>query len=175
MKDLAETRRALLRAYMERYDINQTELARRLEVGRAYVSLLLTTNKHFGEKAARSIESKLGLQTGYLDGLTEKNTPVETWDKPEDLAPDVYALVPRLSIGLSAGSGVVIVDETELPPLAFRRDWLIKKNVTNKSNLRIVSVKGDSMAPYLENGDIDDDRPRPEGHRGRLRVRPALR
>ncbi len=41
-----------------------------------------------------------------------------------------------------------------MPPLAFRREWLQKKAVTSKNNLRVVSVHGDSMQNFLMDGDI---------------------
>lgn len=78
---------------------------------------------------------------------------VEVWDKPEDLPTGVFAIVSRVSVALSAGSGSFIEGEMDLPPLAFRDDWIRKKNVTSRSNLCICDVSGDSMYPYLEHGD----------------------
>jgi phage repressor protein C with HTH and peptisase S24 domain len=149
---LADTRRRNLRSWMIEKGLNQTELAKKLEVGRAYVSLL--HKRHFGEKAARAIEKKLGLPPDFLDLSSDEPKVVEVWDKPSDLPPDVYALVPRLAVKLAAGNGFVPDNEPDLPPLAFRRDWLQAKQVTAKKNLRVVSVKGDSMSPYILDGDV---------------------
>lgn len=41
----------------------------------------------------------------------------------------------------------------DLPPLAFRQDWLRTKSISARSNLRIMSVSGDSMEDYLQDGD----------------------
>ncbi len=75
--NLTSHRRQRLQAWIDQYAINRTELAKRLERSRSYVSLLLierketdmTKPRHFGEKAARSIEAKLGMYAGYLDNV----------------------------------------------------------------------------------------------------------
>lgn len=150
--EVVEARRRNLRNWMRDHDLNQTELAKKLDVGRAYVSLL--QRRYFGEKTARSIEQKLRMPSGFLDMKSDEPKVIEEWDKPSDLPADVYALVPRLAVQLSAGNGCVPTHEPDLPPLAFRRDWLQRKHVTSRKNLRIVSVHGDSMESYLMDGDV---------------------
>lgn len=151
-KDIAEIRRKNLASWMEQSGMNQSEIARKLEVGRAYLSLL--QRRHFGEKSARSIEQKLRLPVGYLDADADQPKVIDEWSVPSDLPPDVYAIVPRVDVRLSAGGGCIAERQDDLPPLAFRRDWLQKKLVTAKKNLRVVSVHGDSMEPLLFEGDI---------------------
>ncbi len=55
---------------------------------------------------------------------------------------------------MSAGNGSLVDHEQPLPPLAFRRDWLQRKGVTSRSNLRVCSIKGRSMEPALMDGDV---------------------
>ena len=152
--NLAEIRRSQLRKWMRERDMNNTDLANRLSVGRAYISLLFKPERHFGEKAARSIEQKLFMPKGYLDSDGSRMAPVSTWDKPEDLPEGVYALVPRIGVRLSAGEGIEAVSEDELPALAFRESWLRKKHVSCRKNLRVLEVRGSSMEPYLHEGDV---------------------
>jgi phage repressor protein C with HTH and peptisase S24 domain len=57
-------------------------------------------------------------------------------------------------VQLAAGAGQVPDAESKLPPLAFRKNWLNKKLVTSRKNLRIAGVTGDSMAPFIQDGDI---------------------
>lgn len=152
--EIAETRRARLLSWMEKNKVSRTDLATKLDVGRAYVSLLFKPDRFFGEKAARSMEEKLYMPKGYLDGEEGGMQTVDAWESPGDLPDGVYALVPRVSIKLSAGSGVMATEEQDLPPLAFRKDWLAKKNVSSRKNLRIAEVEGDSMEDYLAAGDI---------------------
>lgn len=147
--DLAVLRRSNLLTWMEKYNLTQTKLAEELGVGRAYVSLLFKPHKFFGEKAARSMEIKLHMPAGYLDSDQSKPMAVQEWVEPSDLPDGVYALVPRVAVTLAAGNGTLVDIEQDLPPLAFRRDWLQKQCVTSRSNLRVMEVKGDSMEPYL--------------------------
>jgi len=90
----------------------------------------------------------------YLDQSDEKGlSRIFEWNTPDELSADVYAMVPFVSISLSAGDGSVVNGEELMPPLAFRRDWLAKKNITSKDNLRACTVSGDSMADLLQDGD----------------------
>jgi len=160
-QSMAAHRRMRLLHWMETYQVNRTELAKRLEVGRAYISLLLIERpegdnqktRHFGEKAARSIEQSLGMTPGYLDGGDATHiTAVTNWDRPQDLPPDSYALVPRIHVALKDGQ----LQDTllALPALAFPCEWLARHKVTGQDNLRVIDVVGESMAEYLHHGDI---------------------
>lgn len=147
-------RRENLLRQLEKSKLNRSDFARKADVSRSYLTQLLTGGFRFGEKAARALESKLGLPDGVLDMAEEPQVmTVEVWDKPSDLPDGVFAIVPRISVTLSAGAGAVTGEEMDLPPLAFREDWLRKKNVTSKANLRTCEVTGDSMEPYLQDGD----------------------
>ncbi len=61
-------------------------------------------------------------------------------------------LIPRLSIGASAGPGALVQDELAQAQIGFEADWL-RKFGSNPSDLSIIQVKGDSMAPTLADGD----------------------
>jgi phage repressor protein C with HTH and peptisase S24 domain len=94
------------------------------------------------------------MPTGYLDEDQTVTRAVEAWTVPQDLQPGVYALAPRVAVSLSAANGQLVDQELNLPPLAFRRDWLEGKCVTSKKNLRVMDVAGDSMEPYLMDRDV---------------------
>lgn len=150
-----ELRRKNLKQMLDRSGLNATDFSRKIGISRSYLSQMLGEGFRFGEKAARSFEEKLGLAPGAFD-LHQDNslTTVAIWDKPEDLPDNAYALVPRIAVRLSAGAGNgEIGNEEQMPPLAFRADWLKKKHVTHRDNLRTCDVRGDSMEPYL----FDDD------------------
>lgn len=151
---LANLRRDNLRKWMRERSLSQTELADKIESGRAYVSNLFREDRYFGEKAARRIEHMLRMPPGYLDSTGPASMAVADWSHPEELDPETFALVPRVRVDLSAGAGMVVTLEDQMPPLAFRRDWLQKKLVTAKRNLKICNVSGESMHPHLEDGDI---------------------
>jgi len=149
-----EIRRRRLAEWLSEKQMSRTELASKLGVGRAYVSLLFNPGRSFGAVAARSIEKSLFMPMYYLDSTSDKPQAVEDWDMPSDLPDEVYALVPQVEVSLSAGNGVAAGEEQEIPPLAFRRDLLQQKIVTSRKNLRVVNIRGDSMQPYLMNGDL---------------------
>jgi phage repressor protein C with HTH and peptisase S24 domain len=154
-KDIYEIRRLNLLRQLEKSGVIKSEFARKIGISRAYLSQLITQGFRFGERSARGIEEALRLQQGTLDLVdADKLAPVEVWDSPSDLQEGVFAIVPRVAVSLAAGTGTLVEEEMDLPPLAFREDWLKKKNVTSRTNLRIAEVKGDSMEGYLFDGDI---------------------
>lgn len=151
---LFEKRRNRLTQWMHERQLNQVDVATRSGKTRSYISLILSAGKSFGEKTARHLEKSLLMPSDYLDSDDNKRLfHVVDWERVEELDDSVYALVPRIAVQLSAGGGAVHQGEDELPPLAFRREWLAKKNITSRSNLRTCEVHGDSMEPYLTDGD----------------------
>lgn len=54
---------------------------------------------------------------------------------------------------LSAGPGVTLHDESAIEELAFRKDWLKKKGLSD-ANLVAVPCSGESMDPTIRNGEI---------------------
>lgn len=62
-----------------------------------------------------------------------------------------FKLVPRMELCVSAGSGVIPIDDGLSEALAFSDSWL-KKNRINSQLAVLVSVKGDSMAPSIPDG-----------------------
>lgn len=152
---LAELRKANLQRWMTDKNLNQTDVAARAGVGRAYLSNLFRPDRGFGEKTARNFEQVLFMPPLYLDAIKDAPQAVAMWDTPADLPEGVYALVPRIEVSLSAGNGKTAHEEAnQLPPLAFREDWLRRKQVTRRENLRVCEVHGPSMEPYLTEGDV---------------------
>ena len=76
-------------------------------------------------------------------------------EEPAPAAADEFTFVPRVyGPMLSAGPGRYawkqeVVDNSH----AFRREWLQAKGL-HKNECRLITVKGDSMSPYLQDGDI---------------------
>ena len=61
--------------------------------------------------------------------------------------------VPRVPVRASAGAGAIPGDETGKPYFGFDERWLKALTATPASNLSIIRVEGDSMAPTLNAGD----------------------
>lgn len=134
--------------------VSQADLGRKIDRSRAYVSALVNGTSSFGENIARDIETALRMPPKFLDQSDEKGlSHIVVWDRVEDLPQDTFAMVPFIPISLAAGTGNVVDGEEIMSPLAFRRDWLAKKNITSKSNLRTCTVSGDSMNDLLQDGD----------------------
>lgn len=70
--------------------------------------------------------------------------------KSTKVEPD-FKLIPRMELSVSAGSGVIPIDDSYSEALAFSDAWL-KKNAVNSDLSVLVSVKGDSMAPAIPDG-----------------------
>jgi phage repressor protein C with HTH and peptisase S24 domain len=61
--------------------------------------------------------------------------------------------VKRHPVSVSAGPGAVVTEELGKPYFAFDERWLKALTASRPSNLSIVRVEGDSMAPTLNAGD----------------------
>lgn len=150
----AEHRRINLQAWMDERKLSQTTVAARLGVGRAYVSLLLRTDRAFGEKAARSIEEKLRMAHGFLDSDGSKPEALTNWDRPADLDPGLFGLLPWRELLLDPETHAVQIIARRLPEVALSRESLLEMRVTCKDMLVFSTVAGDALSPYLRHGDI---------------------
>lgn len=65
-----------------------------------------------------------------------------------------YVYVPRYDIQASAGGGSVIHDEAIVDHLAFRSDWVRQTLGLDPAHLALIDVRGDSMSPTIEGGDL---------------------
>ena len=151
---IKDIRRTNLRRLVTASGIEDAKFADKHGMTRSYLSQLMLGTCSFGEKTARSLEGKLKVPPGTLD-LPEppKLSTIEVWETPEDLPVGVFVIVPRVSIRLSADGNESHEEGRELPPLAFREDWIRSKKVTSRSNLRVCEMSDESMLPSLEMGD----------------------
>lgn len=152
--DTKNIRRANLRRLVTASGMEDARFADKHEMSRSYLSQLMLGTCSFGEKTARTLEQKLRIPLGSLDLAEQpKLNTIETWDIPSDLPSGVFVIVPRVSIRLPIGGTGPQEGEQELPPLAFREDWIKSKKVTSRSNLRVCEMQDESMTPSLEIGD----------------------
>jgi phage repressor protein C with HTH and peptisase S24 domain len=89
-----------------------------------------------------------GIHRALAPGAT-----INEWTRWEDLPEGEFVSVPRITVELAAGNGHLVDREVDEPPLAFRSDWLRKRKLS-RENLRVVTVSGASMEPYLADGDV---------------------
>lgn len=68
--------------------------------------------------------------------------------------PEGYVQVPRYEIAASAGSGAVVQSEQIVDHLTFKAEWLKVTLGLSPAQAAVISVVGDSMEPYLADGDL---------------------
>ena len=111
----------------------------------------------------KAITDHLGLEFYIGPPRPQRPEPEATADKRTRVRP-----VVRYDVQLSAGPGTANDEhQAELGPLAFDQDWLDRHHVS-AGDAMVLSVKGDSMAPTLCDGDmvlVDRRRCAPVGRR----------
>jgi phage repressor protein C with HTH and peptisase S24 domain len=70
-----------------------------------------------------------------------------------DARADEYEFLPRIDLAAGAGGGQDNADPVSVDHLAFRRDWLRRTGV-KPGNAVLFTVRGDSMAPGLNDRDL---------------------
>jgi len=71
----------------------------------------------------------------------------------ENAIPNGLLSIKRHPVTVSAGPGAFVTEELGKPYFAFDERWLKALTTSGPSNLSIVRVEGDSMAPTLNAGD----------------------
>ncbi|NIZ13938.1 LexA family transcriptional regulator [Phaeobacter sp. HF9A] len=64
-----------------------------------------------------------------------------------------FISIPRLEVEASAGNGAEVLAETETHTYAFHQEWLTRRGL-KPATLSVISVRGDSMEPELNDGDL---------------------
>ena len=113
----------------------------------------------------------IGRNAAYVQQYIKRGTPkrlaerdrrilARYFDVPEQLlgGSDVpsggdHVAVPQLDVGASAGPGAVPGEELAQSHIAFDPRWLRRLGAGDASQLSIIRVEGDSMAPTLAHGD----------------------
>ncbi|MBJ9975293.1 helix-turn-helix domain-containing protein [Pseudomonas sp. S75] len=158
--DINEKRIATLRKLMG--SLSQKDFADAYDLDASYLSQLLNGHRKLGEKAALTLESKIGLAAGTL-------TSPQT-EEPSNKAPDNvvhlskravkhkdFVLIPHLDIAASMGPGRAAPDMyiEVIRDMTVHLDWLRMQglNFSNLDNLAIITGDGDSMSGTFADGD----------------------
>ncbi len=141
-----------LRIAMERAQVNARELAENAEVGRSFVydvlsgkSLNPTTHK------LSAVANSLGVSMSYLL-YGEESWGGGKHPKTEQKSNEILSIA-SLAVETSAAGASMVTQERDDKPFFFNRNWVKQKLNANPNELRVVDVKGDSMAPTLSEGD----------------------
>ena len=65
-----------------------------------------------------------------------------------------YIQVPHYEVRASAGNGSVVHEENVVDHLVFKRDWIVRSMGLDPRRLALIDVRGDSMAPTINDGDL---------------------
>lgn len=162
--DEFETRKRRLNALIaDKFNGNRSRFCEASGEDPTYISRIYSRNpdqaKPFSETIARRIERKLGLPKGWLDQDDSEEFPPRVTTRlstAESDAPgvssDEYVLIEELTNELGAGNGAILKDFDEVAGHhAYRRAWIAKHGYA-VGLLRIVTVKGNSMVPYVFHG-----------------------
>jgi phage repressor protein C with HTH and peptisase S24 domain len=147
------------------YRGSQSEFGKAVGLSKGRITQLLSQEQQFGERSARGICDKLGLDTHYFEAGfydTVIGDPPFGASKPTTqhlVVPLVenhdYPAIRRVKFKLQAGAtgfGVEYLNE-DGAPMVFHRDWFTSRGYT-PSKLFAVKVTGSSMEPGLFDGDV---------------------
>ena len=139
---MTDQRETLDRLIRERGD-DYASLSRLLNRNAAYIQQFIKRGspRKLDEEDRRTLSRYFGIDESVL-GATAVAPVAETG----------LALVPRYSLGASAGPGAHAEDEVAAGHIAFDPVWLRGKGV-KAGYLSMIQVQGDSMQPTLANGD----------------------
>ncbi|EMB0753456.1 XRE family transcriptional regulator [Providencia huaxiensis] len=145
--ELYEKRRQKLAELVARYE-TQEEFARAIGKDKSYVSRMLyppskSGYKRIGDKMVLAIQDALGLPAGWMDGIIESEIP----------EPSRSYKVEVLDVEASAGAGVMVLDEfIETITAIEYSDEEAKRLFGGRpaSTIKMITVKGDSMAETFE-------------------------
>lgn len=150
----SEIRKASLNRLINATGKSAAEFCRDHDLDPSYISQLLNGHRNIGEKAAKKIEEKVGLESGYLD-ISVKNevalSKIEPWDEKTPLNDEDVALPYYKEVEFSAGSGVTHVIEERGRTLRFSRKNLKDAGVDPR-DAACGCATGDSMADKIGDG-----------------------
>jgi phage repressor protein C with HTH and peptisase S24 domain len=92
-------------------------------------------------------EQSLSWEPGGVAAISE-------WHSLPGILPAGYVTVPRYEIAASAGNGALVHSEQIVDHLAFKSEWLKVSLGLSPNKVAVISVIGDSMEPYLAEGDL---------------------
>ena len=139
-----DQRAALARLIGERRE-DYASLSRLIGRNAAYIQQFIKRGvpKKLDEEDRKTLARYFGVDEAVLGGRASSAPPGD----------DKLIAVPRLDIGASAGAGALAGEERATAHMAFSPRWLRLLALGAATDLSMISVRGDSMAPTLVDGD----------------------
>lgn len=137
-----ERHKGVQAAFVQATGINQGELSGLLK------------NKSFGERRAASLEAAAGMPAGYLseEASVTAVTPVSTTETASG-----YVRFDLFEGGAGMGAGMVNQDFPEVIKTIEVAEWEVRRKLgylPRPGRIQIITGRGPSMRPKLEDGDI---------------------
>lgn len=127
------------------------EIAKRIGFSEEYISQILNNKREITVDVLVGLKDSFGLSSDeILYGYSSKSIKAIKPKISRELQNE-FVIIPQISGRISAGGGLVPVDNVEMR-IAFRKDWIQSKG--SPQNMSLIHVSGDSMEPTLESGDI---------------------
>ncbi|WP_410498129.1 helix-turn-helix transcriptional regulator [Chitinibacter sp. S2-10] len=154
--DTKSIRLANLQTLISRFS-TQSKFAEAVDTAPAYISQILSTEHpaNLGAQLARKIESKLGLEHGWIDREHKGENDAETAKGiyPRTPSTEDYALIPQYSTKGACGTGFFNDHVEVIGGLTFKRAWLERLGI-DEHQACVIYATGDSMIPTIQDGDV---------------------
>lgn len=154
-----------LAEYFKSKGVTQLAIAEKLGVSKAYVNALMTGKKAFGKSQAAKWSSEFGISASWL--LTGDGDMFTTSSSDEQgevkRVEEEYELLPRITedkgrpyydVDFLGGYGE-FADDPSSAPVTYMIDY----PPYNKEGVFYMNVRGDSMSPEINSGDLVALRP----------------
>ncbi|MDO5621239.1 MAG: LexA family transcriptional regulator [Paracoccus sp. (in: a-proteobacteria)] len=139
---------ARIRSLREQKGLSRKAFADAIGVSEAKVQAIEIGRQRIDHEVLRALSKRLGIDANWLLlGVAEANSP----DTSTPLAQ--FVPITCFTVGASTGRGSVAQDETGSGTYAYNKAFLDRRGL-KPGNLAVISVRGDSMAPDLRNGDL---------------------
>lgn len=130
--------------------LNQTKLGEMVGLDQTSISDL---EQGKSQTTGKLTELAVALRVDPIWLATGKGSMERTGGEQHSPSEDDYALIPQYSAKGQSGAGY-LNDHVEVKGgLAFKRDWLSRMGA-KPENLRVIYAEGDSMEPYIMDGDV---------------------
>jgi len=128
--------------------ISQVDLAKELGLSSQAVSLWESGAVVPKRDRIAAMANLFGCSVAWLEYGVDTKDHAVTVEPGEE-----FIGIDRYQVSFSAGTGMVQFDIVEKDPISFRASWLQKKRIKPEA-ARCLYVQGDSMEPYLMDGDL---------------------
>jgi len=137
-----------LKFEMKKRGINATELAKRADVKASFIYDVISG------KSANPSTVKLARVVGALEISLAHLVDRGAQHLPPNLSTEHFISIPRLSVDLSSTNARIISEIHDNEPFLFRKSWVLQHLMVNLADIRIFTMRGDSMEPTLYQGNV---------------------